>query len=486
MAITGQPAIEHQLFTPDWEPPEKGTPQYNFLHCWAPEVALIGGRGTHKTAMIVASEVIAANVIHASVKANSGYITEQTNKDLEDTLWPMFERFINPDLYRKSGGIGSGNANVHWLHTGGVTRLRSRQAKSPNSPPPFRGPSCERISHDEIAIDRDPADESLNPLSVSMAMLRGLPAARSLRLCTTPQRNWFYHFMYGRGIGANGIKHQVSQDGRSVAFYSNTMDVDRNLYDTLVRDYSEEFAKQELEAYWADGKGKVWEAFDFSGDDAPGLLWPRSNVHKHTGFDSTLPWVLGVDLGAVESAFIIFQSIPTGTPQRRVLVAVAEWTPTNVPLPRIINEIIGYTGGKQPGEVWVGHDIKTPGGHDSTTPYLAFDMVGWGDRIRTHVGLPSFAKSVQHLAVSGAICNRAGERRFAISRQMDSFHECGRGLRDMLQRDSFPEKGNEYFRKNKTEGTVNDEDIRDAMLYAIAGVFPPRAHQYAADKLARF
>jgi len=484
LAITGHPVIEQSLFTDAWKPPERGTPQYDFLHCFRPEVSLIGGRGTHKTGMLVASEALAANVHHAHISESIGYITEQTNKLLKDTLMPMIKKFINPDLYFIKGG--DGERDIHWVNTGGITRLRSRQAKNPNDPPPFRGPSCERVGHDEIAIDKNPPDEDKDPILISMAMLRGENAVRSLRNCTTPQRNWFYTFMKSRGIAANGLRTQTSPDGNSRAFYSNTIDVDPHLHSILARSYSKEFIKQELEAYWADGKGKIWDTFDFSGDDAPGLLWPKSNIHKHSGFDPRYPWVLGADLGAVASAFIVLQSLPTGTAQKRVLVAVAEWTPGTVKLPRILNEIQQYTNGVKPHAVWVGHDINTPGGHDGTTPYLAFSQVGWGDVVRTHVGQPTFQKSAQHMAMSGAICNGAGERRFAISKNLESFHECGRGIREVLEMDTFPEKGNDYFRKNKTEGTLNLEDSRDAMLYPVAGIFPPRDHKYAADKLARY
>lgn len=434
--------------------------------------------------MLIAAEAIGANCIHAGLTNSVGYLTEQTNGLLKDTLRPMFEKFINPDLYEPKGS--GGPVDYHWKYTGGITRLRSRQAKSVNSPPPFRGPSCERIGHDELAIDADPPSDNTNSLIISMAMLRGVKAVRTLRVGTTPQRNWLYRFFQERGVAANGQKIQLSSDGRTKAYYSKTIDVDPNLHAILARSYSEDFYKQELEAYWADGKGKVWETFSFAGDDAPGLMWPMSNIHKHSGFDPRYPWLLGVDLGAAESAFIVYQAIPAPTLKGSVLVAVAEWTPKSTPLPRVLNEIRDYTNGINPHQTWVGHDINTPGGHEGTAPYRAFEQIGWGHTIRTHVGQDTFSKSVQHMAAAGAICNRAGERRFAISRALDSFHACGRGLRDMLQRDTFPEKGNDYFRKNKTEGSINDEDIRDAMLYTLAGVWPPQSHKYAADKLARY
>ena len=102
--ITGAPAIERALFTAAWKTEAVGTPQNEFLHCWLPEVALIGGRGAHKTGYLVGCDVVSANLIH---RGGIGYLTEQTNTQVEDILLPFYREMVNPDLYEIRGGQGS-------------------------------------------------------------------------------------------------------------------------------------------------------------------------------------------------------------------------------------------------------------------------------------------------------------------------------------------------------------------------------------------
>jgi hypothetical protein len=434
--------------------------------------------------MCVAADAISANIIHANIPEANGCVTEQTSRELFDILLPMYTKFVNPDLWYHQAGRN----NIVWKLTGAVTRLRSRQAKNRRQAPPFRGPSCERpVQHDEACIDQDPIDDERDSFLISMAMLRGGDTpSRTLRLTTTPRKNFIYHHLNRFKIADGTGDIRRSPDGTAVAYYAKTIDTDRQLYDRLSRNYSKDLVEQELCAQWLDAKGLIWDNFSFAGDDAPGLLWPKSNIHAHKGINPGFDTILGVDLGAAESAFVVYQAVPAGREfPGACLVAVAEWTPSGARLIDILREIKDYLGGVMPAQIWVGHDINTRGGIESTTAYQAFYNIGWGDAIRTHTGSYTFNKPNQHLITSAAICNVAGERRFAISRNLESFHENDRGLRQMLKRDTWPDKGTEFFRKNKTECSPNDEDIRDAMLYPVSGGFAGTFDAYDPGKLPR-
>ncbi len=482
MVTEVEEVVERHLFTKAWETRPPGSVHDKFLHCWRPEVALIGGRGSQKTGHLIAADAISANLIH---RGGVGYLTEQTNTQVEDTLLPLYGQFINPELYHIQGGAG--NRDVVWTLTGAVTRLRSRQATARHKDPPFRGPSAPRgIGHDELAIDGDPPAEDKNPILISMAMLRGNAygcRVKTIRYSTTPKRNWFYEHLNGLGIADNNTEVAESADGRAVAYYAKTKDVDPLLYQRLLERYSAEFVRQELNAEWVEAQGRVWDMFDFGGLDDDAKLWPLSNIHAAAGFDRGKPWVLGVDLGAVESSWLLCQPYPavdrTGRRQfaGNVLVAIAEWTPGRGNSPHnIINEIKGYTGGGAPAEIWIGHDYKTPGGADSTSPWTAFQQAGWGEQIRTHAGQYTFSKDNQLIAASAAICNAAGERRYAVSKAIETHHPNKRGQIEMLRADEYPSKGDAILEKHKTLGKKNYEDSRDAMLYVLAGVFPPPKH----------
>ncbi len=481
--------IEDGLFTSDWVHEPEDSPQNRFLRSWRPESALIGGRGTHKSGYLVACDALSACCIHAS-RGGIGYLTEQTNTLVEDVLLPLYKKFINPELYYVRGG--EGHRDIIWRHTDCVTRLRSRQAKRKSDDPPFRGPSAERlIGHDEIAIDSDPISEDKDPILISIAMLRDGSAnatdiSRPIKYTTTPKKNWFFKYMDGLGIASNNTPVQRSDDGKSEAFYARTADIDAYLYQRLSEKYSADFARQELDAYWMDVQGLIWDTFRTDGLTDDSKMWPHSNIHWAQGYNPNLPTVLGVDLGATESAWLLMQAYPAedeqGQPHKTVsgeiqqgpiLVAIAEWTPTRVDGGdhAILQEVMRYTGGQCPNQIWIGHDYKTPGGPKSLTPEMMFVQHGWGDAVRTHAGMHTFAKDVQYQVARGAMLNSVGERRFCAARNMDSFHEANKGLMDMLGRDTWPSQGLEYFRKNKSEGTVNDEDIRDAMLYPLAGVY---------------
>jgi hypothetical protein len=477
MATTGGPVIEQHLFTDKWKDLPKDSAQNKFLHCWRPEAFLFGGRGSRKTGYLVGADAISANIIHAKT-GGVGYLTEMTGPQVKDILIPFYKEFVNPELYHMKGSPTG--PDVHWKYTDCITRLRSRQAKNQRDDPPFRGPSAQRhVSHDEICIDTNPIEESKDPILISAGMLRGGTGPLTLRCTTTPKKNFVYDYCRTLGITANGVMEQTSLDGRAKAFYSKTSEVDLQLFNALSLKYSVEFAKQELDAVWIDSAGRIWTGFSDAGLYDNDKLWPHSNIYPVSGYDPARPYYLGVDLGAAQSAFILVQPYSAvdkyggAVMPGKVLVTVAEWTPSRMSVNAVLSEIAEYTGGRDPEAIWIGHDYKTPGGANNDTPELAFIQHGWSSKIQTHTGSWTFNKDAQFQALSAALCNSAGERRWCVAQHLDSFYADKRGTLDMFTRDTWPERGTDYFRKNKTEGTANDEDIRDAHLYLATGLFPP-------------
>jgi hypothetical protein len=296
-------------------------------------------------------------------------------------------------------------------------------------------------------------------------------------IITTPKPNWLYRQVLGLGI-ANPIKpdesnrKQLSADGQAVAFYAKTDDNQHNrgLHGRMVGQLSDSDARQELLGEWVARDGKVWQ---FVEED-----WPNGNM-VDIPFNRNKPWILGVDLGGADSAWGIYQKEDLGRSRikTRALVLKAEWTPQGVPPWQVLHKIKDYASGgrfNSPMAIKVGADYKTPGNAGDTAEQM-FHNIGWGQRgeVETITGWYA-SKDVQDMQASYIICNSAGERRFCISKQLDSFHQGStRGMLDLMRHDTYPDPGaKDYFRKEKGQGIFH-EDTRDQFLYVAVSVYPP-------------
>ena len=126
-----------------------------------------------------------------------GYLTEQTSRDLLDTLIPAWRLIVPAHTYELRSTQAGHEAR---MVNGAVVRFRSRQAKNTMADPPFRGPTAGYIIHDEIALDsRDDVPQ------ISEMMLRDHRAKVLFAdYITTPKTNWFYAHMLSQGIAEQG------------------------------------------------------------------------------------------------------------------------------------------------------------------------------------------------------------------------------------------------------------------------------------------
>jgi hypothetical protein len=327
------------------------------------------------------------------------------------------------------------------------------------------------IIHDELALDRRE-----DVLDISEMMLRQ-KSARWLGtdVITTPKPNWLYRQVLGLGIAEpiledESNRKQVSSDGQSVAFYARTDDNEHNrgLHSRMADKLSETDARQELLGEWVARDGRVWEFVEAD--------YPHGNM-VDLPFDPMKPWILGVDLGGANSAWGLYQkeNLPTGRRKLDCLVLKAEWTPDSVPPWKILQEVKEYTSHgrfSNPAAIKIGADYRTPGNAGDTAEMM-FSKVGWNNAVETITGWYA-SKDVQDMQASYIVCNSVGERRFCISKQLESFYPGPtRGLLDVMRHDTYPEPGSvDYFRKDKGAGIFH-EDSRDQFLYTAVSVYKP-------------
>lgn len=475
--ISVSPSLERGLYSDAFISEAQGTAHDLFLHSWRSENYLLGGRGTHKTGYLIAKDAVSANLINPG---SVSYLTEQTAGKIRDILIPVIRQLINPEIYelRTQGQ----EFDVKWKFSGSTTRLRSRQAKRIHDDPPFRGPSAACIGHDEIARDRNPIDQDRDPIVISRFMLRGTDGSvKSLNFTTTPVRNWFYSHANKLGLTVPqrfGALRLVETDA-AAAYYTRTRDVDPELYERTIGELDERFAQQELDAEWVALEGRVWTGWrDWTAGDES-TLWPYSNRHWHR-YDPKLPTVWGVDLGGAESAWIICQSVPAIDIHGRqvqpgnVLVAVAESTPSKTGAWAVLGDLVERFG--KPYRCYIGADYRTPGNAGDTAE-LAF--IQRGIHAEPTTGWLA-SKDVQGQHAAGMLCNTVGERRFCVSTDLISLQpRSGRGILEVMEGDVWPEPGDvSYFLKDKGRG-IGIEDMRDAWLYLLVGLMPPKWSKYS-------
>ena len=453
-----------------WQSEPVGSAHHEYLHSFRRENYLFGGRGTHKSGYLVEKNATCALVVHPYDGAIS-YLTEQTAGKVRDVLVPIFRRFVDPSLY-VFRSVGQ-ELDVLWA-TGHVTRLRSRQAKSRNADPPFRGPSACWIGHDEIARDPAPLSEDLDPIAISRAMLRGYDPPLCLDLTTTPVKNWLYNHIERARCIVSDDTDRIAH-GSAAAWHVQTDQIDPAFYEYLKSTYSETFAQQELVARWRPLAGRVWVYYS----EAEG---PAGNVHWHT-YDPALPTVWGVDLGGGRSAWNVAQLVPSVDRSGqwvpgygdRVLVTVGEATPDHVGAGPVIDELMARFG--KPARCYIGADYRTPGNSGHTAER---DFVTRGIQAQTITG-DLAAKDLQQAHAAAMLRDARGMRRWCVSSglvRVRSEDGQPRGIRTVMDADVWPDvRSIDLLDKDKRRGGVGIEDARDAWLYLLVGVSPPRWHK---------
>lgn len=432
-----------------WQNPTSNAAQLGYLHSFRRHNYFIAGRGAGKTAAACIKALIAGVMSPGVV----GYITEQTTRDILDTLIPAWMLHVPRGTYELH------NTQAGWearLANGAVIRFRSRQAKNTIADPPFRGPTAGFLIHDEIALDTRSDVPKISEMMLRDERARVLFAD----YITTPKTNWFYAHMLSQGIAEIGKRIQITKDGAGAAYYGPTRDnaYNRDL-DARTRDLlSESEAQQELEGWFVARDGLCWSSF--VDED-----WPRGNRLDDAGFRPGQPYILAVDHGGSDGAWLLLQARGAGR-----YCVVAEYTPSHKPAHEILPGLLARYG--KPGRIITGADHVTPGasGHTAEWLFAQYGLDGVAERV-TGDRAP---KDVQGNRLAWALLNTAGERRLLVSRQLESHHPGpSRGVLDMLRHDAWPDAGYPHtFRKEKSRG-VYHEDSRDALLYFAVTMWPP-------------
>ncbi len=437
-----------------WRDPGENEAQRRYLHSFRPRNYYIAGRGSGKTAVACVKGFLAA----AMSPGVTGYITEQTSRDIIDILIPAWQSVVPCGAYKLVNTVAGWEAR---LPNGAVIRFRSRQAKNTISDPPFRGPTAGFLIHDEIALDtRDDVPQ------ISEMMLRDHHSKFLFAdYITTPKTTgWFYGHVLSQGIAEPGERIQIAADNKAAAFYGSTKDnqYNRNLYGRMIDKLSETEAQQELEGWFVSRDGLCWS--QFSNDD-----YPDGNMVDDGGFKAGQPYILSVDHGGANGCWLLLQARGQGQ-----YSLVAEYTYEGKPAREIVPAIKKQYG--NPGRIFSGADHVTRGNTGDSAQHL-FISHGWDNVERITGDMAS--KEMQGNVLAGLLCNTAGERKLLISKQLES-HGPGptRGVVDLLQHDTWPGAGGkDYFRKEKSKGIMH-EDSRDALLYWAIGMFPPVWGEY--------
>ena len=128
----------------------------------------------------------------------------------------------------------------------------------------------------------------------------------------------------------------------------------------------------------------------------------------------------------------------------------------------------------------MGADLNTRSIVDGSTSAYAFRQV-WGGSVPVLPITGGLAdKELQYQVAKARLLNALGERRFCISAGLRQYPERSpRGIRTMLTADQWPtgrdiRVGEALPKDKKTAGKAALEDVRDAWLYAMIGLHPPR------------
>jgi hypothetical protein len=245
--------------------------------------------------------------------------------------------------------------------------------------------------------------------------------------------------------------------------------VDKETFDDFCKDMTDEEIQQEMYAQLVSLAGLVWSEFA----DAP---HPMGNRHQHR-FDPRQPWSLACDIGN-RSAWLVLQTVASTSGP--VDVIVAEYQPDHGDTTAMIDRISRDYG--YPSTVVAGSDASDSHRSIQTgIPHAVLFRQAWpGSRILWPTG-SNVSKERQVWHAKARVCHpRSKARLLCVSDHLVS-HDKGkrRGVLEMFEQDSWPEAGETggaaLVRKDKARNPQSYEDTRDALLYAMVCLHPPRA-----------
>lgn len=411
----------------------------------------VGGRGSGKTTVGILMALRAATQLMPGMP---GLWTEPTYRLCHDVFFREWCKIVPRELWR---WVASDQKIV--LANGSEIDVRSRNVDNP-AKEISKGPNYAWAIDDEAANKFDPD----RYWDIDAAIRHPDAFHRFHDTLSTPQMNGYYHL-------CTSHKHPCI----NATSYDNPY-LDETFAASLAEQLDPQRARQELYGEWVALSGRIWDTAVLD------KQWPHGNIHPHT-YDPNRPFFIGCDLG-VQSAWLIMQRVPAWDQRHRTIadglldVVVAEYLPDDGDTQSTIRRIEADYG--KPERVFVGADLNTRSIVDGSTSAYAFRQV-WGGSVPVLPITGGLAdKELQYQVAKARLLNALGERRFCISAGLRQYPERSpRGIRTMLTADQWPtgrdiRVGEALPKDKRTAGKAALEDVRDAWLYAMIGLHPPR------------
>lgn len=438
--------IDH-LFTPD---PGK-TKQVN-LCC---------GRGYGKS-------IIAIDIACRALSRGPGEVglfLEPDWKRVNRVFLRKWRRIVPPELYT----LNKGEQCITWINGAmlyyGPRNITGAEATTDDSQ---LGQDATFVIDDEAALRCSPTMYQNN-----LGMLREPSDARFYLTVSTPR------------VGP--YEYLVTSPGHTL-FRGKSADnpyLPADYVDNLRRNMSAQQAQRELDGEFVALQGRIWSEADME------HAWPKGNRHDiHADFKPNEPWWLFCDIGSATGAYTVFQQTTAEYRGRElfrdpVWVAIADLCPhRDASAKRAFRRLKAEYG--YPAGIVAGRDIHTrSGGSGKTIAYFAQKVFG-----NVHIypcDESAASKQIQYDVLSFMI--KSGmheERRFTIAKNFVSLDtESRRGIREMLQQDTWPEESKRRLSDLLPKGKENRvQHVRDAVMMGAAKIMSPPVWAYDDEEAA--
>lgn len=280
---------------------------------------------------------------------------------------------------------------------------------------------------------------------------------------STPKLGWYQSF--------------VESDNSTLVSWSSRQNpyLSAAFVDSFARQLSPEEARREIDAQFVALSGRIWRNYSE-------LDWPQGNRH-YARFDRSKPFIVGMDIGSSTAAAVIIQRItPTDRTgqiagNRPLYCIVGEYAPNGQATDQIMTRISVDYG--RPDAIYIGADVNTRSSTDLTTSHYIIRQHFGGNVVINAITGELAIKRLQESVLNAQILNAAGQRSLVISRNLNRHDTTNRGVLEVMNQDNWGDesemkrigRGADYLPK---EGRL--EHMRDALLYAMVGLEPPKMH----------
>ena len=424
---------------------------------------LLAGRGSGKSVICIAAAYIAGMRV---CKGGRILITYPTYSDARDIGRAKIFEILPPGSFSWK----ETEMTATLRYTGTQIVLRSRDTKKAATPRDLgRGTTNNLVIHEEPALDRfGDACATYN------ATVRGENVI-GVWYVTTPKIGWLRDEVrkygldnagHGTHVGTATVKDpqtgEPSEVKGAVICYRTVDNVygGAELHRTMLADYDDKMATQELDGLWISLAGRLWDNFSER-------QYPLGNMID-AAYNPSLPWALSCDFGVARSSWIVWQRLEVDGAPKHVAVAEYHCCDEGVleSIARIKQDIK-----ERPAKVYSGHDINTRSVVSKALTPAFYIRKAWG-QVPLH-GLTGAAmdKSIRHAVMRSMTRSATGERRFLVSSTMHSYDPDRRGIMHTIRGDEY-QRGETMMAK---DGFL--EHCRDALHHYMCGVEPPKTQR---------